>query len=175
MEMLKDFNTSSFKKQKPPSDNSITTKNEIKELKKIPIKKKFVKEMDDGGANFKKIVGNDPLIDKLISSSLPVIMKLKKHFNRKRPAVLAKEQGIELKDIKLKSMETPAYPSGHAATATLLSLVLSDKYPEKENKLKKLARDIIHSRSVAHTHYKSDNIAGEKLGKLMYNHIKNKV
>ena len=88
---------------------------------------------------------------------------------------MAKEQGIELKDIKLKSMETPDYPSGHAATATLLSLVLSDKYPEKENKLKKLARDIIHSRSVAHTHYKSDNIAGEKLGKLMYNHIKNKV
>jgi hypothetical protein len=170
MEMLKNFNTSSFKKQKPPSDNSITTKNEIKELKKIPIKKKFVKEMDNGGANFKKIVGNDSL-----SSSLPVIMKLKKHFNRKRPAVLAKEQGIELKDIKLKSMETPAYPSGHATTATLLSLVLSDKYPEKENKLKKLARDIIHSRSVAHTHYKSDNIAGEKLGKLMYNHIKNKV
>ena len=173
--MFKDFNISKFKKNKPPSDNSITTINEIKELKKIPIREKFVKEMDDGEKNFTKIVGKDPLIGKLISKSTPVIMELKKHFNRPRPAVLAKKLGIELKDIKLKSMKTPAYPSGHAAQATLLSLALSDEYPEKENKLKKLARDIIHSRSVAHTHYPSDNIAGEKLGKQMYNHIKNKV
>jgi len=173
--MFKDFNISKFKKNKPPSDNSITTINEIKELKKIPIREKFVKEMDDGEKNFTKIVGKDPLIGKLISKSTSVIMELKKHFNRPRPAVLAKKLGIELKDMKLKSMKTPAYPSGHAAQATLLSLALSDKYPEKENKLKKLARDIIHSRSVAHTHYPSDNIAGEKLGKQMYNHIKNKV
>ena len=173
--MFKDFNISKFKKNKPPSDNSITTINEIKELKKIPIREKFINEMDDGEKLFTKIVGKDPLIGKLISKSTPVIMELKKHFNRPRPAVLAKKLGIELKDIKLKSMKTPAYPSGHAAQATLLSLALSDEYPEKENKLKKLARDIIHSRSVAHTHYPSDNIAGEKLGKQMYNHIKNKV
>tara|TARA_R100000081_G_C4743527_1_gene130308 strand:+ start:27 stop:548 length:522 start_codon:yes stop_codon:yes gene_type:complete len=173
--MFKDFDISEFKKNKPPGDNSITTKNEIKELKKIPTREKFVKEMDNGEANFKKIVGNDPLIGKIISKSLPVIMKLKKYFNRPRPAVIAKKLGIEFEEIKLKSMKTPAYPSGHATTATLLSLILSDKYPEKESKLKKLARDIIRSRSVAHTHYKSDNIAGEKLGKQMYNHIKNKV
>ena len=173
--MFKNFDISKFKKIKPPGDNSITTKNEIKELKKIPIREKFVKEMDDGEKNFIKVVGKDPLIGKLISGSTPVIMKLKNYFDRPRPAVLAKKLGIELKDIKLKSMKTPAYPSGHATHATLLSLVLSDKYPEKEDKLKKLARDIIHSRSVAHTHYKSDNIAGEKLGKQMYNHIKNKI
>ena len=173
--MLKDFNISEFKKMKPPSDNSITTKNEIKELQRIPIREKFINEMDDGEKNFIKVVGKDPLIGKLISASTPVIMKLKNHFDRPRPAVLAKKLGIELKDIKLKSMDSPAYPSGHATQATLLSLALSDKYPEKEDKLKKLARDIIHSRSVAHTHYKSDNIAGEKLGKQMYNHIKNKI
>ena len=143
--MFKDFDISKFKKMKPPGDNSITTKNEIKELKKIPIREKFINEMDDGEKLFTKIVGKDPLI------------------------------GIELNDIKLKSMDSPAYPSGHATQATLLSLVLSDKYPEKENKLKKLARDIIHSRQVAHTHYKSDNLMGEKLGKQMYNHIKNKI
>ena len=173
--MFKDFNISKFKKNKPPGDNSITTKNEIKELKKIPIREKFINEMDDGEKLFTKIVGKDPLIGKLISKSLVIINKLKKHFNRPRPAVLAKKIGIELKDIKLKSMDSPAYPSGHATQATLLSLALSDKYPEKEDKLKKLARDIIHSRSVAHTHYKSDNLAGEKLGKQMYNYIKNKI
>tara|TARA_R110002072_G_scaffold258549_1_gene417246 strand:+ start:295 stop:822 length:528 start_codon:yes stop_codon:yes gene_type:complete len=175
MEMLKDFDISSFKKMKPPGDNSITTKNEIKELQKIPIRKKFIKEMDDGEKLFTNIVGEDVKIGELISESLIIINKLKKHFNRPRPAVLAKKIGIELKDIKLKSMDSPSYPSGHATQATLLSLFLSDKYPEKENKLKKLARDIIHSRQVAHTHYKSDNLMGEKLGKQMYNHIKNKI
>tara|TARA_R100000988_G_scaffold85700_1_gene48571 strand:- start:476 stop:997 length:522 start_codon:yes stop_codon:yes gene_type:complete len=173
--MFEDFNISKFKKNKPPSDNSITTKNEIKELKKIPIREKFVKEMDDGEKNFTKIVGKDPLVGKLISKSTPIVMKLKKYFNRPRPVILAKKIGIELKDIKLKSMDSPAYPSGHATQATLLSLALSDKYPEKEDKLKKLARDIIHSRSVAHTHFKSDNIAGEQLGKQLYNLIKNKI
>ena len=173
--MFKNFDISKFKKIKPPGDNSITTKNEIKELKKIPIREKFIKEMDDGEKLFTNIVGKDAKIGELISESLIIINKLKKHFNRPRPAVLAKKMGIELKDIKLKSMDSPAYPSGHATQATLLSLVLSDKYPEKENKLKKLARDIIHSRQVAHTHYKSDNLMGEKLGKQMYNHIKNKI
>ena len=33
--MLKDFDISSFKKQKPPSDNSFDTDQEIKALKKI--------------------------------------------------------------------------------------------------------------------------------------------
>ena len=173
--MFKDFNISDFKKNKPPSDNSNTTKNEIKQLQKIPIREKFVKEMDDGKKNFTKIVGNDPLIKKLIDGSHTVVMKLKNYFKRSRPAVVAKKLNMELDDIKLESMKTPAYPSGHATQATLLSLVLSDKYPDKEDKLKKLARDIIHSRSVAHTHYKSDNIAGEKLGKQLYNYIKNKI
>ena len=43
----------------------------------------------------------------------------------------------QLDDIKLKSMDSPAYPSGHATQATLLSLVLSDKYPDKKEKLNK--------------------------------------
>ena len=43
--MLKKFNISKFKKQKPPSDHSFDTDQEIKELKKIPLKKDFVKNM----------------------------------------------------------------------------------------------------------------------------------
>ena len=54
MEMLKDFNISSFKKIKPPSDSSFDTSQEIKELKKIPLNKKFVKDYDNIEAAFKK-------------------------------------------------------------------------------------------------------------------------
>ena len=38
MELLKDFNISEFKKNKPPGDNSITTKN--KRIKKNTYKRK---------------------------------------------------------------------------------------------------------------------------------------
>ena len=40
--MFKDFNISKFKKNKPPGDNSITTKNEIKELKKYLLGKSLL-------------------------------------------------------------------------------------------------------------------------------------
>ena len=42
--MLKDFNIQKYLDKKPPSDNSTTTKGEIIELTKIPIREKFVKE-----------------------------------------------------------------------------------------------------------------------------------
>ena len=52
--MLKKFDISKFKKQKPPSDNSFDTDQEIKALKKIPLRKEFVKKYDDIESAFKK-------------------------------------------------------------------------------------------------------------------------
>lgn len=175
MEMLKDFDIKKYLNKKPPSDNSNTTKQEILELTKIPIKEKLVKEMDDGEKCMERIVGKDPLIGKLINESRPAIDKIKKHFNRPRPKVLAKKMGVKMKDIELKTMKTPSYPSGHSVQAYLMALTLSDKYPKYRNKLMKTAKDISYSRRVAHAHYKSDSLFGEKIGKDMYKHIKNKV
>ena len=173
--MLKDFSIKKYLNKKPPSDNSNTTKQEILELTKIPIRENFVKEMDDGKKVMENIVGKDPLIGKLINESRPIIMKIKEHHNRPRPKVLAKKMGIKMQDVELKSMKTPSYPSGHSTQAYLMSLALSDKYPNKKNKLMKAARDISYSRRVAHAHYKSDSLFGEQIGKDMYNHIKNKI
>ena len=80
-----------------------------------------------------------------------------------------------MQDIELKSMKTPSYPSGHSVQAYLMGLTLSDKYPNKKDKLMKAARDISYSRRVAHAHYKSDSLFGEQIGKDMYNHIKDKI
>ena len=77
-------------------------------------------------------------------------------------------------DLELDTMKTPAYPSGHSIQAYLLGLYLSDKYPNKKNKLMKAARDISYSRRVARAHYLSDSMFGEKVGKDMYEYIKNK-
>ena len=173
--MLSDFNIDKFKNIKPPSDNSFDTMQEIKQLQNMSLNKPLVNKYDDGKKVFSDIVGEDPLIGKLIKESGPHIGNLKKHFNRPRPAKLANKLNLQLDEIKLKSMDSPAYPSGHATQATLLSLALSDKYPNKANELKQAANNTIKSRHSAHTHYKSDSDIGKQLGTAMYEHIKDKI
>ena len=115
--MFKDFNITPFKKMKPPSDNSFDTMQEIKALKKTPLNKKFVKDNDNIEAAFKKTAEEKNIKDydtkvaaKLIKESAPVILKLKKHFDRPRPKAVAKKMNIKLKDIEMDSMKTPSYP-----------------------------------------------------------------
>ena len=176
--MLKDFSISSFKKQKPPSDNSFDTDQEIKALKKIPLRKDFVKKYDDIEAAFKKTADEQGVKDydkkiaaKLIKESAPVILELKKHHDRPRPYELDKN----LKAFKMKSMETPSYPSGHSVQGVLIGKVLSDKYPRSRKGFMATAKNISYSRRVAHAHYKSDSKMGEELGNSMYKHIKNSI
>jgi hypothetical protein len=180
--MFKDFDISSFKKMKPPGDNTFDTMQEIKALKKIPVRKTFVKEFDNQESAFKKTAEREGIKDydssiakKLIDKSAPVILKLKKHFNRPRPKVLAKKMNIKMKDIEMASMKTPSYPSGHSTQGMLIGLALSNKYPRSRKAFMKTANNISDSRNVAHAHYKSDSDMGKKLGKSMYNHIKNKI
>lgn len=180
--MFKDFDISSFKKMKPPGDNTFDTMQEIKALKKIPIDKEFVKKFDDQEKAFKETAERKGIKDydssvakKLIEKSAPVILKLKKHFNRPRPKVLAKKMNIKMKDIEMASMKTPSYPSGHSTQGILIGLALSDKYPKAKSAFMKTANNISDSRNIAHAHYKSDSDMGKKLGKSMYNHIKNKI
>ena len=129
--MLKDFNISSFKKMKPSSDNSFDTAQEIKALKKIKINKSFVKKYDNIEAAFKKTADEQGVKDydkkiaaKLIKQSAPVILKLKKYHNRPRPYELDKS----LSSVKMDSMNTASYPSGHSAQGILIASVLKDKY-----------------------------------------------
>ena len=180
--MFKNFNTSSFKKIKPPSDNSFNTMKEIKDLKKIPLRKDFVKKYDDIEAAFKKTAEEQGVKDydkkipaKIIKDSAPIILELKKHFNRPRPKVLAKKMNIKLDDYEMESMKTPSYPSGHSVQGILIAKVLGDKYPKAKSAFAKTGENISYSRRVAHAHYKSDSKMGEKLGNSMYKHIKNKI
>ena len=180
--MFKDFNLAPLKKIKPRSDNSFDTRAEIKELTKIPLNKKFVKENDDINAAFKKtaeknnVKDYDPeLVSVIIKESTPVILKLKKYFNRPRPKVIAKKMNIKMEDIEMDSMKTPSYPSGHSVQGRLIAKVLGDKHPAAEKAFEKTGNDISFSRRVARAHYKSDSKMGEKMGDMMYEHIKNKV
>jgi len=173
--MLKGFPIQKYLDKKPPNENSVTTKGEIKELSKLPIREKFIKEKDDIKKSFESIVGKDEIIQKLINESAPIIMKIKKHHDRPRPKVMAKKIKTKMEDMEMASMKTPSYPSGHSVQGVLIANVLADKYPNKKDKLKKMGRDISYSRRSARAHYKSDSLFGEQIGKDMYNYIKDKI
>ena len=174
--MFKDFDISPFKKKKPPVDSGYTTRTEINELKKIPLKKDFVKKYDDIETAFKKTAKEQGIKDydkniakKLIKESAPVIMKLKKYHNRPRPYELDKK----LSAFVMKSMKTPSYPSGHSVQGMLIGSALKMKYGKSA--FMQTAKNISYSRRVAHAHYKSDSKMGEELGNSMFKHIKNKI
>ena len=180
--MFKDFDISSFKKMKPPSDNTFDTSQEIKALVKTPLRKDFVKKYDDIEAAFAKTAKDNNVEDydkklpaKLIKESAPIILELKKHFDRPRPKVLAKKMNIKMKDYEMDSMKTPSYPSGHSVQGILIAKVLSKKHPKAKSAFAKTGENISYSRRVAHAHYKSDSKMGEKLGNSMFKHIKNKI
>ena len=180
--MFSKFDISTFKKMKPPGNNTFDAMQELKKLAKIPLNKKFVKDNDNIEAVFKRVAKENNIEDydvsvaaNLIKESAPVILKLKKHFNRPRPKVLAKKMNIKMKDVEMDSMKTPSYPSGHSVQGVLIAKVLGDKYPRFKSTFDKKAKDISYSRQVAHAHYESDSKMGEKLGKEMYNYIKNKI
>ena len=174
--MFKDFDIKPFKKKKPPVDSGYTTRTEINELKKIPLKKAFVKKYDDIEAAFKKTAEEQGVKDydkkiaaKLIKESAPVILELKKYHNRKRPYDLDKN----LKSMVLKSMQTPSYPSGHSVQGVLIGNALKMKYGKSA--FMQTAKNISYSRRVARAHYKSDSKLGEDIGNSMFKHIKNKI
>jgi len=174
--VLKDFNIEPFKKKKPPIDSGYTTRTEINELKKIPLKKEFVKKYDDIESAFAKTAKEQGVENydkniaaKLVKDSAPVILKLKKHHNRPRPYDLDKN----LTAFKMKSMQTPSYPSGHSVQGILIGSVLKMKYGKSA--FMQTAKNISYSRRVARAHYKSDSKMGEDIGNSMYKHIKNKI
>ena len=177
--MFKKFDISGFKKIKPPASNTFDAMQEIKALNKIPLNKKFVKDYDNIEGAFEKTAKEQGLGDydkkiaaKLINDSAPVIIKLKKHFNRPRPKQSARKMNVKMKDIEMNSMKTASYPSGHSAQGILIGKVLGDKYPKAKSAFNKTAKNISYSRQVAHAHYKSDSVMGEKLGAAMYDYTK---
>ena len=180
-DLFKDFDVSKFKNKKPPGNKSLGTFKEIKDLKKIKSDRKFVEDKDNVFTAFKSVAEKNKidypskLVKSLLNDSYDVILKLKNFYKRSRPKVVAEEIGVKLNDIKLKTMSTPSYPSGHSAQGFLVGKVLADKYPEASKDFIKEAKDISYSRNVAKAHYKSDSRFGEQLGTSMYEYVKDKI
>ena len=181
MSFLKGYNIKKFYKQKPPKNNSLTTLKEIQQLSRIPSDEKFARDKDNIEHSFEKITKKNGLpfpkkiVNNLLDDSANEITKIKNHFNRPRPWSLSKEFDVDLEAVKMASMKTPSYPSGHSVQGVLIGNVLAKMYPQHANEFKNEGLDISKSRRVAKAHYKSDSDFGEKIGNDMFDYIKNKV
>jgi membrane-associated phospholipid phosphatase len=60
---------------------------------------------------------------------------------------------------------SPSYPAGHGTMAYARAVVLSYLFPYDREQFFEMAKEATHSRFEAGVHYKSDNIAGEALGR----------
>jgi len=81
-------------------------------------------------------------------------------YQRARPHQISDK----IQTTKTKTDDTPAFPSGHSMMAHGLERVLSKEYPDKTEKLKRMANKISLSRMQMGSHYPSDLKAGKMLG-----------
>lgn len=176
--MFKDFNLNKFKTINYPADDSLKTLSEIKDLHSNPIDVEYAEKYDNVPGVFKNLFVNrtreypEKIVNELLENSRPIILKLKNYHDRRRPNVVAKDRGINLSYHKMKSAQTPAFPSGHSTQSKLVALALSDLYPEMRNEFMTAANHISQSRIVARVHYESDKKIGEQLGESLFHHLK---
>jgi membrane-associated phospholipid phosphatase len=158
-----------------PENTSETVKGELEYLASIRKNQAF----DDIHSYFGSFFYDKPVqyptksVKRLLKHTRPIILKIKYNYNRPRPAQLSKALGIKINNgVKLDSMHTPSYPSGHSTQGILVAHVLGDMFPEYRKELIQMGEDISMARLVAKAHYPTDSQFGEKLGYELYKHYK---
>ena len=109
-------------------------------------------------------------IVEITKSALPIIKKLKSHFNLKRPQALANQIDFPLDSdqASMDSAQTKSYPSGHACQAYLVAMVLTERYPHLKEPLFHLAECVSQSRVDRGVHFPSDLFAGVQLAQHIF-------
>jgi len=165
----------------PPKNSSETTKKEIQYLISLSpmtdvwedeivmhdtkVMKAFRNYADEYGLEI-----DFERIKNIKLQSEPIILALKRHYNRPRPKAVAKELGLPMDTFPLKTNKTPSYPSGHATQGKLVSLLVADEAPlEHRRNILKIGERIGQGRQIAGTHYPTDTEFGFKLGEHLYN------
>ncbi len=178
MNLFENFDTTELTLRNPPADDSLQTFKELQDLNNIELNKNFVVQKDDIISNFENINKQAGLnfpredVQKLQDDSSEVIKCLKNYFNRPRPKTVAKNLGMNMENVELKSMKTPSYPSGHSAQSKLIANMLSDEFPQLKFQYQKEANDISDSRNIGRAHFKSDSDFGKEVGDRMYQYLK---
>lgn len=101
---------------------------------------------------------------------VPLIVKLKYHYQRVRPYQLSHILSMRLYPFESQTSMTPSYPSGHSIQSKLYADVLGNKYPKYYKQLQALAADISESRLAMGIHYPSDILFSEYVSEVALNH-----
>ena len=169
----------------PPENNSQITREEIQEVSELSDKRtdrqvELVMVVDkDIRVMFERLLKDNNLsypaekIKKIYNTIVfPVIMNLKWRYNRPRPYQLAPKFGVEIDYIPTDTINTPSYPSGHTAYATIIASVLSEMYPELSSEFYELVNVAGKAREIQGVHYESDNDASMVIVGALWQDIK---
>jgi hypothetical protein len=168
---------------KPPKNDSEITKYELNTIAES------IDEVDeDNLKRFKMIDSNivkyyslflkskgidgeklEPILREIVDEALPLIAKIKMHYNRPRPYQLAQIYKLKLFPYNTINADSPAYPSGHVIQACLLSEVLSARYPTMSDEFSALIDVVGSSRIMLGVHYPSDNDLALFVGEMIIN------
>ena len=163
-----------------PLNSSAETFAEIKHINSIVKDLDLIKSTDNIHSYFKEglerlgLKYDEQKWKTILKETLPIIYKVKYHYNRPRPAQVAKELGVDYDESYMDSAQTPSYPSGHSTQGVLISLLLSDNYPEHIVEIRRMGLEIGYARLMAKVHYQSDHNLGVDLGKCLYEYVKSK-
>jgi hypothetical protein len=100
---------------------------------------------------------------------IPIILKLKYHFQRIRPNQLSIMLSMKMYPFASATAYSPSYPSGHSLQSRLYCEVLGNKYPKYYKQLNILAEDISQSRLYMGVHYPSDCEFSQYIATLVLN------
>ena len=174
------INLEDWQSFRPPSNSSLQTANEIKYL--ISLSNFIAKQEEDIVMHDTSIMQAFKLyadeyglevdfdrIKDLRRQTEPVILSLKRHYNRPRPIAVAKELGLPLETFPLKTAGSPSYPSGHATQGRLVALLVADEAPlEHRSNILEIGKRIGEGRQTAGAHYPSDTEFGVRLANHLY-------
>ena len=169
----------------PPENNSQITREEIQEVSELSDKRtdrqvELVMVVDkDIRVMFERLLKDNNLsypaekIKKIYDTIVfPVIINLKWQYNRPRPYQLAPKFGVKIDYIPTDTINTPSYPSGHTAYATIIASVLSEMYPEFSSEFYELVNVAGKAREIQGVHYESDNDASMVIVGALWQDIK---
>lgn len=160
----------------PPPNSSLVTRTEIEKLIQYVNSKRVVKNnlydeallqtikqhfIDNGASEeFVTTVTNE-----IAEDVIPLVTKLKYHFNRPRPIQLSYYYDVNFFPDFSFFVNNPSYPSGHTTLTAITCHVLGNLFPENFDKINAVIKEARDSRLYLGVHYPSDNDMAMKVAK----------
>jgi hypothetical protein len=107
------------------------------------------------------------LFNEIITSTKPILLKLKYKYQRPRPYVLAAHYKKSVFPVNTITAISPSFPSGHVFQMALLVETLGSMEPIMYNDLQNLMIDISEQRLFYRLHYPSDNDVAMQFAKII--------